>query len=233
MVVAYFWRIKPSKIPFALLSIALNRLFLFWDRNVGFHKSLGVGKGETFTPRDADPLSWGLIAVVKDIEAFDHSPVISLWRKNSVNEFRAVLSPISSHGKWARKDPFSKLIGRSGSGAIHASESENLQKWNGPVVAITRARIKWHQNFRFWRSVPPVTISLKSADGLINAIGIGEAPIGLQGTFSLWESASAVRDFAYRGQAHQKAIADTARYKWYSEELFARFALLEKRGLIK
>jgi len=55
----------------------------------------------------------------------------------------------------------------------------------------------------------------------------------LQGTFSLWESASAVRDFAYRGQAHQKAIADTARYKWYSEELFARFALLDKRGLIK
>jgi hypothetical protein len=55
----------------------------------------------------------------------------------------------------------------------------------------------------------------------------------LQGTFSLWESATAVRDFAYRGQAHQKAIADTARYNWYAEELFARFAVLEQRGLIK
>lgn len=233
MVVAYFWRIKPSRIPFALLSMAFNRLLLFWDKNVGFHKSLGVGKGETFTPRDADPLSWGLIAVVKDIEAFDSSALISLWRRNSVHEFRAVLSPISSHGKWARKDPFGQLIGKSGDGAIHASESQDVEKWNGRVVAITRARIKWHQNFRFWRSVPPVTISLKSADGLINAIGIGEAPIGLQGTFSLWESASAVRDFAYRGQAHQKAIADTTRYKWYSEELFARFALLDERGLIK
>jgi len=233
MVVAYFWRIKPSRIPFALLSMAFNRLLLFRDKNVGFHKSLGVGKGETFTPRDADPLSWGLIAVVKDIEAFDSSALISLWRRNSVHEFRAVLSPISSHGKWARKDPFGQLIGKSGDVAIHASESQDVEKWNGRVVAITRARIKWHQNFRFWRSVPPVTISLKSADGLINAIGIGEAPIGLQGTFSLWESASAVRDFAYRGQAHQKAIADTARYKWYSEELFARFALLDERGLIK
>jgi len=206
--------------------MALNRLFLFWDKNVGFHKSLGVGKGETFTPRDADPLSWGLIAVVDDIETFDRSPVITLWRKNSVNEFRAVLSPISSHGKWARKDPFSIDIN-------NAYSSDSIKAWNGQVVAITRARIKWHQNFRFWRSVPPVTISLKSAEGLVSAIGIGEAPIGLQGTFSLWESAAAVRDFAYRGQAHQKAIADTARYNWYSEELFARFAVLEQRGLIK
>jgi hypothetical protein len=206
--------------------MALNRLFLFWDKNVGFHKSLGVGKGETFTPRDADPLSWGLIAVVEDIETFDRSPVISLWRKNSVSEFRAVLSPISSHGKWARKDPF-------GSELENADARDSMKAWNGQVVAITRARIKWHQNFRFWRSVPPVTISLKSAEGLVSAIGIGEAPIGLQGTFSLWESATAVRDFAYRGQAHQKAIADTARYNWYAEELFARFAVLEQRGLIK
>lgn len=206
--------------------MALNRLFLIWDKNVGFHKSLGVGKGETFTPRDADPLSWGLIAVVDDIETFDRSPVITLWRKNSVNEFRAVLSPISSHGKWAKKDPFSIDIS-------NADSSDSIKAWNGQVVAITRARIKWHQNFRFWRSVPPVTISLKSAEGLVSAIGIGEAPIGLQGTFSLWESAAAVREFAYRGQAHQKAIADTARYNWYSEELFARFALLEQRGLIK
>jgi hypothetical protein len=226
MVIAYFWRIKPSRIPFALVSMALNRLFLFWDKNVGFHKSLGVGKGETFTPRDADPLSWGLIAVVDDIEAFDRSPVISLWRKNSVNEFRAVLSPISSHGKWARKDPFSNELN-------DVDARESIKAWSGQVVAITRARIKWHQNFRFWRSVPPVTISLKSAEGLVSAIGIGEAPIGLQGTFSLWQSAAAVRDFAYRGQAHQKAIADTARYNWYSEELFARFAVLEQRGLIK
>jgi hypothetical protein len=226
MVIAYFWRIKPSRIPFALASMALNRFLLFWDKNVGFHKSLGVGKGETFTPRDADPLSWGLIAVVEDIETFDRSPVISLWRKNSVSEFRAVLSPISSHGKWARKDPFSSEL-------ENADARDSMKAWDGQVVAITRARIKWHQNFRFWRSVPPVTISLKSAEGLVSAIGIGEAPIGLQGTFSLWESATAVRDFAYRGQAHQKAIADTARYNWYSEELFARFAVLEQRGLIK
>jgi hypothetical protein len=216
MIVAYFWSIKPKAIPFAILAMALDRFALRSSANVGFYKSLGTGKGETFTPADANSLRWGLVAQIKDIEAFDQSSVVKRWRKNSVGEFRAVLEPISSHGKWAGKEPF----------------VASAKDWNGPVAAITRARIKWHQNFRFWSSVPPVTISLKSAPGLMAAIGIGEAPIGLQGTFSLWESSAAIKNFAYKGAAHQKAIADTASYNWYSEELFARFAVTDMRGTI-
>ena len=41
---------------------------------------------------------------------------------------------------------------------------------------------------------------------------------------------AAIREFAYKGAAHQKAIADTSAYNWYSEELFARFAVREVRG---
>ena len=216
MIVAYFWSIKSKAIPFALLAMALDRFALHRSTNVGFYKSLGTGKGETFTPADANSLRWGLVAQVNDMEEFDQSLVVKRWRKNSVDEFRAVLEPISSHGKWAGKEPF----------------VATAKDWNGQVAAITRARIKWHQNFRFWNSVPPVTMSLKSAPGLISAIGIGEAPIGLQGTFSLWESAAAIREFAYKGAAHQKAIADTATYNWYSEELFARFAVKDVRGSI-
>jgi hypothetical protein len=216
MIVAYFWTIKPRAIPFALLAMALDRFALRSSANVSFYKSLGTGKGETFTPADANSLRWGLVAQVNDLDAFDQSMVVKRWRKNSVDEFRAVLEPISSHGKWAGKEPF----------------VASVKDWTGPVAAITRARIKWHQNFRFWGSVPPVTISLKSAPGLVAAIGIGEAPIGLQGTFSLWESSAAIKDFAYKGAAHKKAIADTATYNWYSEELFARFAVKDMRGSI-
>ncbi|MDA2962223.1 MAG: spheroidene monooxygenase [Actinomycetota bacterium] len=216
MIVTYFWRITPSRIPFALVAMALDRFVLQRSKNVGFYKSLGTGKGETFTPSDAEPLRWGLIAQVADIEAFDNSFVVKQWRKNSVNEFRAVIEPISSHGKWSKQEPF----------------IPSVKEWNGEVIAITRARIAWRQNFRFWRAVPPVTASLKSAPGLVAAIGIGEAPIGLQGTFSIWESPSALRDFAYRGDAHNAAIAATQRYKWYTEELFSRFAVREIRGSI-
>ena len=99
-------------------------------------------------------------------------------------------------------------------------------------MAITRARIKWHKNFKFWGAVPPVVTDLHNSPGLIAAIGIGEAPLGLQGTLSLWESGAALRDFAYKGQAHQVAIKQTEEINWYSEELFARFEVLTMRGSI-
>jgi hypothetical protein len=216
MIVAYFWTITPSRIPFALVAMAMDRLVLKISPNVGFFKSLGTGKGETFTPKDANSLRWGLIAQVQDIDSFDQSFVIKQWRKNSASEFRAVIEPISSHGKWAGQEPFVPTV----------------KEWDGQVIAITRARIAWLQNLRFWKAVPPVTASLKSAPGLVAAIGIGEAPIGLQGTFSIWQSPGALRDFAYRGAAHVAAIDATAKYKWYSEELFARFAVRDIRGSI-
>ena len=216
MIVAYFWRIEARAIPFALLAMAFDRFVLSRSQNVGFFKSLGTGKGETFTPRDANPLRWGLIAEVGDVDVFDKSFVIKRWRKYSLHEFRAIIDPISAHGKWAGQEPFTPTV----------------KDWNGQVIAVTRARIKWSQSLRFWRAVPPVTASLASAPGLIAAIGIGEAPIGLQGTFSIWESPAALRDFAYRSNAHYEAIAATAKYKWYSEELFSRFAVQEIRGSI-
>jgi len=216
MIVAYFWTITPSRIPFALVAMGMDRFVLRRSKNVCFFKSLGTGKGETFTPADANTLRWGLIAQIHDTDAFDQSFVIKQWRKNCVDEFRAVIEPISSHGKWAGHEPFESTV----------------KEWDGQVIAITRARIKWVQNLRFWRAVPPVTVSLKAAPGLIAAIGIGEAPIGLQGTFSIWESPAALREFAYRGPAHIAAIDATAKYKWYSEELFARFAVRDIRGSI-
>lgn len=218
IVVAYFWQIKKKRIPFALSRMALNRRAVRTFPGVTFSKLLGCGTGERFTPSDADPLRWGLLVVIDEnqVDAFDASPVIRKWRKYSHSEFRALLSPISSHGQWSKREPFS----------VSAKSSD------GAIVAITRARISFLGNFRFWKAVPPVTTSLHNSPGLISAIGIGEAPIGLQGTFSLWESAQALRDFAYKGEAHTQVIADTKKYQWYSEELFARFAVLELRGTL-
>jgi hypothetical protein len=177
---------------------------------------LGTGKGETFTPRDADTNRWGALIVIDgaDLEMLDNSRLINRWRANSISEVRYLLDPISSHGLWAKVNPF----------AYTTSQTD------GEVIAITRARIKWFQNFRFWRAVPPVTQSLHSSPGLINTIGIGEAPIGLQGTFSHWRTGADLRNFAYKGAAHQDAIAATERHQWYAEELFARFAVRDIRG---
>jgi hypothetical protein len=214
--VIYFWKMKQRKVGFALLRMALDRGALRRFSGVRFAKMLGTGKGETFTPRDADATRWGALTVIDSskLEALDSSKIVKRWRKNSDGEVRYLVDPISSHGLWAKVNPFDYLKSVS----------------DGEVVAITRARIKWAQNFRFWKAVPPVTSSLHSSPGLINTIGIGEAPIGLQGTFSHWRSGADLRNFAYKGAAHQEAIAATERHAWYAEELFARFAVREIRG---
>ena len=217
--VIYFWKIARVNIPFALFRMAIDRTLLRRTKGVSFAKMLGCGKGETFTPTDADPTRWGCLVVIPEnqLAELDGSRTIRAWRKKSVSEFRVVLDPIASTGMWSKQKPF------------EPSAPANFQ---GQVVAITRARIKANQTMRFFKSVPPVTASLHSSPGLISTIGIGEAPIGLQGTFSLWESMQAIKDFAYKGAAHQKAIAQTSEFDWYAEELFARFAVREIRGKI-
>jgi hypothetical protein len=214
--VIYFWKIKRRKVGFALVRMALDRRSLRRIKGVHFAKMLGTGKGETFTPRDADAGRWGALVVIDqaNLQQLDNSKLVNRWRANSLSEVRYLLDPISSHGLWAKVNPFAYATAQT----------------DGEVIAITRARIKWFQNFRFWRAVPPVTQSLHSSPGLINTIGIGEAPIGLQGTFSHWRTGADLRNFAYKGAAHQVAIAATERHQWYAEELFARFAVREIRG---
>jgi hypothetical protein len=219
MIRIYFWKISLKDIPWAIFQMAWGRIALRRNKNINFWKLLGTGKGETFTPRDADSRRWGLLISINSdsLQQFEDSALMRSWNKKAVASFAATLQTISSHGEWSKQTPF-------------ISDPELAKSWDGKVAAITRARIKWRKNFLFWRAVPPVTSSLKSSPGLISAIGIGEAPLGLQGTFSLWESPRAIREFAYRGAAHQAAIEATHRHGWYAEELFARFALTEQSG---
>jgi hypothetical protein len=82
----------------------------------------------------------------------------------------------------------------------------------------------------FWRSVPPVSADLHRSAGLRFAVGVGEAPVGLQGTFSIWRSGRDLTEFAHRRAPHVEAVRRTAELGWYSEELFARFAVVATEG---
>jgi len=206
-----FWRIKRRHIPWAILRMGLDRLQLR-RKQIEFWKLLGTGSGETFTIRDANPYRWGVIMVGKDL------PNLAHWDRRAIARKEFSIQPIAVNGLWAKQDPFASM------------ERVDGKSWQGKVAAITRARIKWRHNRKFWRSVPPVNLALHSSPGLESAIGIGEAPIGLQGTFSIWDSPQAIRDFAYRSPAHQGVIEATKRIGWYSEEMFARFAVIKESG---
>jgi hypothetical protein len=80
-----------------------------------------------------------------------------------------------------------------------------------------------------WR-VPPGRAALAGAPGLLAAFGIGEAPLGWQGTGSVWRRPTDLVRFAYRHPEHRRAIERTATTGWYAEELFARFPVMDVVG---
>ena len=219
-VTLFIWRVRTTAIPYAIIRMALDRIYLRKVSGISFYKLLGTGKGETFTPRDADLWQWGLLVVGSEeaIAEVKRSRLINRWQMRATESATFELAPLSAHGQWANQSPFTM--------------DSSAKNYSGPVAAITRARIKWSKNLRFWRAVPPVITELNKAPGLMAAIGIGEAPIGLQGTFSLWRDSQSLRNFAYKTSAHNDAIVATKEIGWYREELFARFAVLSATGSV-
>ena len=223
LVTLHLWGVPDRRVPAALLRMARDRGPLRRAAGLRFAKLLGTGRGRTFTPRDADLRRWALFAVWDSAEAahaFAHaSPHPRAWASLAEEHWRVELRPVASRGRWSRRDPFPALP-PPGPGTTAGR----------PVAAITRARLTTRHTATFWRAVPPVAADLARAPGLRLALGVGEAPIGLQGTFSLWDDAAALRAFAYRRPAHLAAVERTATVGWYAEELFARFAVLHVDG---
>lgn len=220
------WGVQGFGIARAFTRMATDRLRLrSLHPRPHFSKLLGTGSGETFTMRDADLRHWALLTTWSDpaaAAALGESGLVSRWASLAHEHATFTLAPISSHGQWAGREPFATESGRTG-------EPEHT----GAVAAITRARIKPREWMRFWRSVPPVSDDLRADPAVLFTLGIGEAPVGLQGTFSVWRDAQAIRDFAYRRPAHAAVVARTHERGWYAEELFARFAVLDVSGSYK
>ena len=219
VVLVHLWGVRPTGVPGAVARMGTHRTLLRRERGLRFAKLIGTGNGRTFTVRDADPLHWGLVSVWEDDDAADSftatSPIPQSWSRIATETFTVRMRPISSRGQWARQSPFGDPRPRPTS---------------GPVASITRARISARKAVSFWRAVPPVSADLRQVAGLRLAVGIGEAPIGLQGTFSVWESGAALNDFAHRREPHVDAVRRTATEGWYAEELFARFEVLSTHG---
>lgn len=219
LVTVHLWRIPASGVPAAMLRMGRDRGRVRRTPGVRFAKLLGTGDGRTFTVRDADPLRWGLLATWADpaaAQVFEQSPVVRSWEDGAVESCRVDLRPVAARGRWSGRAPFG---------------APAPQRVRGPVASITRARLRPRSAPGFWRAVPPVSADLRGRPGLRAALGIGEAPIGLQGTFSVWDSTEALRDFA-RSPAHADVVARTDPERWYAEELFARLAVVGGRGTL-
>ena len=211
-------RVKGRHILIAFSLMARQRLSMRKLPGLTFYKLMGTGSGKTFTVRDADLNHWCVLSVwetQEDSLAYLTSKPARQWRKIALTEANIELEPLSAKGTWAKKSPFGNPV---------------PEKWDGLTAALTRASIKPRWWREFWRSVPPVSADLNSTAGLITSLGIGEAPIGLQGTFSIWETNESITAFSSKQKPHAAVIARTHETGWYSEELFARFKVKKLSG---
>ncbi len=124
------------------------------------------------------------------------------------------LEPYAGHGTW---DKLSFINQRK------ASEEPI-----GKIAVLTRATIRFSRLAAFWKAVPAASFQLDKHPGFLYSVGIGEVPLVKQATFSIWASEADMKAYAYQMRAHQDVIRKTRNEKWYSEEMFLRFRLLDE-----
>jgi len=213
-------RYRKSLIPFALLAMALHRLPMWLQHGCSFWKLLGSGRNGTFDLQP-DWQQWGLLAVWDDRDAYEHfaetSFVKKWWHLLAKESWTLLCEPVQSHGTWDGKEPFGKVNGKVA---------------DGPMAVLTRATIKMSRLKNFWSHVDEVANLMVGAPGYITSFGVGEAPVYRQATFSIWESMEHMKAFAYGSKQHAEVIKKTRSEGWYSEELFARFRIIESIGTV-
>jgi len=181
-----------------------------------FAKALGSGERGGFGLRPS-PTRQGLFALFNGesaADAFLSSSAVESYRARSTELCTMKLRATSSRGRWAGQD-----IGVSA-----------MPAQGGIVAALTRAAIRPLQAHRFWRRSPLTEAALQGAEGCLLAVGLGEAPLLRQATFSLWRDLAAMDAYARSG-AHQQAIMAAHRGGWFSESMFVRFVPLQIRGI--
>jgi spheroidene monooxygenase len=189
------------------------------ERGLRFAKVLGSGQRGGFGLRPSLSRQ-GLLLVFDGEAAADafvrQSPTLAAYRAHAAELCLVKLRASSCRGSW--------------DGQVIGLSAESLP--GAPVGSLTRASIRPHKALRFWRRSPPAEAALERADGCLLAMGLGEAPLLRQATFSLWRDQAAMDAYARSG-AHQQAIAAALRERWFSESMFVRFVPLQISGRCK
>lgn len=203
-----------------LISMALFRLPLWWQKKSDFWKLMGSGRNGSFD-KIPDWRQWALMEVwnVEVVHQQHPAFIEQWWRFFGCEKWTVLLKPLEGHGLWDGKEVFGALPKQS--------------DYNGTIAILTRATIRFNRLSRFWKEVDSVAEKMSTAPGFILSVGIGEVPWIKQATFSIWESKEAMKQFAYGMQEHAAVVRKTRQENWYSEELFVRFQIIENEGSLR
>lgn len=212
-------KFRSFTIPFAFLGMVVLRFPLWLNRKCGFWKLMGSGKNAQ-VDLAPDFKHWAVLTTwdnKTDADQFYHKSFPIKWFRFFGNEeFTILLNPLSSHGLWSGKEPF--------------KYNKKTDMPGNKIAVITRAAIRFNRLKEFRSNISRAAEEMRKAEGFILSAGVGENPFLDQATFSVWESADHMKNYAYKSFNHADVIKLTRSRNWYSEELFARFEVLESWG---
>jgi spheroidene monooxygenase len=193
-------------------------------------KVMGSGHGGGFSLRPS-ATHQGLICTFSHLDLaqkFLESPAVQAYRERARECWTGVLTVQSARGHWDKQiwhASSSEAMGDQG----QAQASMPAQP-AGPFAVLTRASIIPTKAMAFWRYAPAAQADLDKSPGCLLAMGLGEAPLVRQCTFSLWQDTAAMLNYARQG-AHQVASAAAYKHQFFSESLFVRMQVLQMAGV--
>ncbi len=213
--------------------MGLARLSLMRMREVGFWKLCGSGRGEGFDLRPNLGV-WAILATWPDAATAQNSvqaaPLFRRWRARASESWTVVLAPISARGQWGGREPFNCGRAQADNAQADNAQADSALSAGAPIAALTRASLRPSRALRFWARVPVISDVIGDDPNVLFKIGIGEVPLMHQVTFSIWPDTKAMADFARGNGPHGRAIAAVRAEDWFTEELYARFAVLGHFG---
>ncbi len=181
-----------------------------------FHKVLGCGRNGGFGIVPGFDRQ-GLFCLFSSRAAADDFIDTTAWaasyRAHGIEHLALSLQACSSRGLWSG----------------HPIEARAPVPDDGPIASLTRASIRPRKAIDFWSRSPAAEADLAQAHGCQLAIGLGEAPLLRQATFSLWRSSADLEAYAHSA-GHLAAIRAAYGRHHFSESMFVRFRPLRIEG---
>ncbi|WP_116132321.1 spheroidene monooxygenase [Tropicimonas sp. IMCC34043] len=208
---------KPSARIWPFFQMALARRPLSRLRGLRFVKLCGTGSGEGFTPVPNTAVY--TILCVWDSANIAHetvatAPVFVNYRAHADASCTLFLQVASARGQWSHQAPFTPVVDLP----------------DGPIAALTRATVRPHAMLQFWKRAGPISDVVGDNQDVVFKIGMGEVPWVQQVTFSIWPDTTTMAAFARADGPHARAIKAVRDGKWFREELYARFRILDRLG---
>lgn len=149
--------------------------------------------------------------------------LFAVWHDDAALERFLAEDPLAqliARGRYVRLVPL--RVSGAWSGLPELVAGEHVVGDDEPVAVLTYGRLKPHRAPAFLRTSARAEADVVADPALVFGTGLARPP-RLVSTFSLWRSAGAMRDFAYRGAGHTGALHAVAQRDFHSESTFLRF----------